>query len=460
MKPNHLLLAPLASALLVFLMLSRGVNDAAAYTAGITMITAWWWATEALPIPATSLFPFAAFPLFGVLTHQQAAAGLGAHVILLLMGGFLMAKGLERCGAHKRFALIILHAVGTDGIRRVVFAFMLAAAMLSMWISNTATCLMLMPIALASLGHLRNEQLTIPMVLAIAYACSIGGIATLVGTPPNVVFAGIYEQAVGQEFGFLRWMQTGLPVVIVGLPIACLWLTRKLSSADGHGVKIELPEIGQWSTDEKRVVAVFSLAVVLWITRSEPFGGWSGLIARPGVGDSTVALLGAFLMFLVRSNKGGGLLDWKTAATIPWGVLLMFAAGITIARAFVESGLSDLLGVYMGSVIELLPLYALLILICISITFITEINSNVATTTLVMPIFAAAAAATGTAPELLMVPAALSASCAFMLPVATAPNAIAYATELVTVRQMIREGFTLNLIMAVIISCICYLLLR
>lgn len=452
---NHLVIGPVVAVALYLMMRHSGVAYPASITAAITLLTAWWWATEALPIPATAFLPFAGFPLAGVISHKTAAAGLGSHVILLLMGGFVMAKALERTGAHERFAMLILRAVGTRTNKQLILAFMLAAAFLSMWVSNTATCLMLMPIALASLAQIHNPALTKPMILAVAYACSIGGIATLIGTPPNVIFAGIYEEVVGREFGFVEWLRVGVPTVIVLVPIAWLWLTRSVKGR----CQVELPTDDVWSTDQKRVVCVFALIVFLWVFRVEPLGGWSGLVGLTTVGDSSIALLGALLMFVVRSTKGGGLLDWETAVTIPWGVLFMFAAGITIAKAFFESGLADIVGVGLSGVISSLPLFLVVLFICLFVTFMTELNSNVATTTLIIPILAAAAEATGLPHALLMVPATISASCAFMLPVATAPNAIAYATNRLTVQDMIREGFGLNILLATAISMICFIVL-
>lgn len=455
MKNPNLLIGPLAATALFVILSANSVAYAPAITAAITLLTAWWWATEALPIPATSLIPFAAYPLAGVITHKQSAAGLGSHVILLLLGGFIMAKALEKSGAHERFAMLILRLVGARSNRQLVLAFMLSAAFLSMWVSNTATCLMLMPIALASLAQIKNPAMTAPLILSVAYACSIGGIATLIGTPPNVIFAGIYEEAVGKEFGFLEWLRIGLPVVLVILPMAWLWLTRGVSG----NCSVTLPPKQAWSIDQKRVVMIFGLVVFLWVFRAEPFGGWSGLLGVATIGDSTIALLGAALMFVVRSEKGDGLLDWPTAVTIPWGVLLMFGAGITIAKAFFESGLAELIGAGLSGVVGSLPIYLVILLICLFITFLTELNSNVATTTLIIPILAATAAATNLPPELLMIPATISASCAFMLPVATAPNAIAYATEQVSVRDMMREGFGLNILLAFTISGLCFVLL-
>ncbi|WP_353414850.1 SLC13 family permease [Arenicella sp. 4NH20-0111] len=452
---THLFVGPLLAALLYWLMNASGVSTPASATAAITLLTAWYWATEALPIPATSLIPFALFPVFGVLNHKTAAAGMGSHIILLMLGGFLMAKALEKSGAHRRFAIMILRSVGQNSLKRLILAFMLAAALLSMWISNTATCLMLMPIVLACLNQIEDPKLSTPLILSVAYACSIGGIATLIGTPPNVIFAGVYEEISGGEFGFLDWMAIGGPIVIILLPVAWAWLSRNVSGS----CPIALPDLPDWQQDEKRVVAVFSLVILLWVFRSQPFGGWTGVLGLSGIGDATVSMLGALMMFAVRSEKGDGLLDWPTATTIPWGILLMYGAGITIAKAFFESGLAGLIGTHFSAGIGGFHPLLIVLLVCLSITFFTELNSNLATTTLVLPILAAAATSTGLPIELLMIPATISASCAFMLPVATAPNAIAYATEKISVKQMMREGLLLNLLFAGLIAGLCYLLI-
>lgn len=452
---KHLILGP-SSAIIVFIIMAQSdINLKASATAAITLLTAWWWATEALPIPATALVPFTLFPIAGVIDHKTAASGLGSHIIILMLGGFLMAKALEKSGAHERFAIAILNLVGPNSVKKLVAAFMFTGAFLSMWISNTATCLMLMPIVLACLKQINNPKLNAPLILSIAYACSIGGISTLIGTPPNVIFAGIYEEITGQEFAFIDWMRVGIPIVFCLLPICWLWLTRNINGP----CMVNLPSISPLTKDEKRVILIFALIVCLWVFRQQPFGGWTGLLKLDGIGDATIAMLGAILMFVVRSEKGQGLLDWHTAKEIPWGVLLMFAAGITIAKAFFASGLADVIGGGLSSVMQGLPILLIMLIICLSITFFTELNSNIATTTLVLPILAAAAAKHGIAPQLLMIPAAISASCAFMLPVATAPNAIAYATDKIHVDQMMREGLALNLMFALPISLICYLLL-
>ncbi len=454
MNNKIIIWTPIAAlALCFYLFTQTSLPKEVIYTLAVTLVTAVWWVTEALPIPATSLIPFVAFPLLGVLSHKQAAAGLGAHVILLLMGGFMMAKGLERSGVHQRFALIVLRAVGHGSTARVLFAFMFIAAFLSMWISNTATCLMLMPIALAVLKQLDDDwHLAAPLLLGIAYACSLGGIATLIGTPPNIIFAAVFEQATGQEFGFLRWLLLGLPVVALGLPAMALWLARHCKQP----ITVELPASQPWSVEEKRILAVFGVVICLWIFRTEPFGGWGTWLDMNEAGDSTVALLGAALMFIVPGRPGQRLLDWPTAVEIPWGILLLFASGITLATAFSESGLSQLMGDQLAAVTVLYPPFVFTLILALVVSFLTEVTSNTATTTLLMPVLSAAAIASDMPPELLMIPAAMSASCAFMLPVATAPNAIVFGSGKVRIKQMMHEGVMLNLILALVVAGVCY----
>jgi len=424
-----------------------------AVTFSITLLTAIWWVTEALPIPATSLVPFVLFPLFGVLTHKEASASFGAHIILLIMGGFMVAKGLEKSQLHKRLALNILQFVGARGGKMLVLAFMISGASLSMWISNTATTLVLMPIALAVISQLPDKRMALPIILGVAFSCNIGGITTLIGTPTNLVFAGVYEEISGDEFGFLRWVTLGLPVLLIGLPLIWLWLTRNIAGQ----IAVEVPSPGAWTTPERRVSWVFLCIVLLWVFRLEPFGGWSGLFNIKTAGDSTVALLGVLLMFLVPSGaaKGDRLLDWKTAVNIPWDMLLLFAGGLTIAKAFQVSGAAALIGGQLSGVTEIHP-FLLMLAVCLVVSFLTEITSNMATTSLLMPVLAAAAVGADLPIELMMIPATMSASCAFMLPVATAPNAIAYGTGHVHIAEMAREGVVLNVIMAVVVSTVCY----
>jgi sodium-dependent dicarboxylate transporter 2/3/5 len=434
---------------------AAGLANAAAWCGAVTALCAVWWVTEPIPIPATSLIPFALFPITGVLDHKQVATAYGHSLILLLLGGFILSKAMERSGAHRRLALGMVRMVGGVGGRRLVLGFMVASAVLSMWISNTATTLMLLPVALAVLEQPDDDALAVPLLLGMAYAASVGGIGTPVGTPPNVILMGVYSERTGQEISFLAWMKIGVPVVVAMVPIIWLWLTRGMSGAHA---KLELPDAGPWTVAERRVLVVFAITAVAWVTRSEPFGGWSGLIGAPGVGDSTIALAAVVAMFLVPDGRAGRLLDWESAAKIPWGLLLLFGGGIAIARAFGASGLSTALGAILSALASW-PVLLMLLAICLSVTFLTEVTSNTATTSLLMPILAAAAAAAAVDARLLMVPAAISASCAFMLPVATAPNAIVFGTGRFTTRRMAGEGVFLNLAGALAIALVCYVTL-
>ncbi len=450
-KPLTLLLGPVSGAMLGLGLAAAGVDQKICWTAAITLNTAVWWIFESIPIPAASLLPFAAFPLAGVLTHQQASAALGNPVILLLFGAFVLSKAIEKSAVHERFALAMIRVVGGRGGAGLVLAFMITAATISMWISNSATVVMLTPMAIALLARSNDPRLAVPLLLGIAYGASVGGTGTLIGTPPNVIFAGVYLQATGEEFGFLRWMKTGLPVVLLAIPIMALWLTRNLAGAQ----PITPGEPGPWRAPEARVLIVFGLTILAWITRSEPFGGWSGWLDIASIDDSTVALAAVVVMFLVPDGQGGRLLDWDTAVSIPWGMLLLFAGGICIAAAFTASGLSTLIGNGLAG-LSALPVLVLILVICLAVTFLTEMTSNTATATLLMPVLAAAALGTGIAPELLMIPAAISASCAFMLPVATAPNAIVYATGRLTIARMAREGLVLNILVALVVTAVSY----
>ncbi len=429
-------------------------SPAACITLGVTVWTVIWWIFEPIPIPATSLVPLALLPMFGVLTPQQVGAAYGHPLVLLLMGGFLLATALEKSGAHRRIALAMVRSFGGHSSRRLVFGFMAASAVLSMWISNTATVLMLLPVAIAVLDSSDDEALGTPLLLGIAYGASIGGMGTPIGTPPNVVFMGVYEETMGQAISFPQWMAWALPVVIVLLPLAGLWVTRRLSYVG----EVSLPQVGTWRTAERRVFIVFALTALAWITRSAPFGGWSTWLGVPYSNDAIVAFLGVVTLFLVPNGEGGKLLDWDTANRIPWGMLILFGAGIAIASAFMSSGLSNTIGAYLEE-LSTLPLLLMIAVICLSVTFLTEVTSNTATTTLLMPILAAAAIGAETDPKLFMIPAALSASCAFMLPVATPPNVITFSTGRFSVQTMAREGLAVNLLGTLVISLMTYTLL-
>lgn len=454
---------PIVALLAASLMWQSGFDSPAAITLGVTTLCIIWWVFEPIPIPATSLLPLALLPLLGVISSAQVAQSYGHPLILLLLGGFILSTALEKNGAHRRIALTMVRAFGGQSSRRLVFGFMAAAAALSMWISNTATTLMLLPVAMAVLKDADDPLLATPLLLGIAYAANIGGIGTPIGTPPNIIFMGIYEETLGQSIGFAQWMAWGVPVVLVFLPLTALWLTRRLNH-EGH---VTLPEVGPWQTKERRVLTVFALTALAWITRREPFGGWSEWLNVPYSNDAIVAFLAVVALFVIPANRRTDdeaeelrprLLDWDSANRIPWGMLILFGAGISIAEAFTSSGLSGSIGAALTGLASL-PLFLLIACICLAVTFLTEATSNTATTTLLMPILAAAAIAAAIDPRLFMVPAAMSASCAFMLPVATAPNVIVFSSGHVPINTMVREGLALNFTGALVISSLCYLLL-
>ena len=444
------MLGPALACLTYLLLQLSGWDHLACYTGAISALCATWWIFEPVPIPATSLIPIALLPLFGVLSHAEVGASYGSPLVLLLMGGFILSTAMERSGAHLRVALYMVNLFGGSSSRRLVMGFMAAAATLSMWISNTATALMLLPVALAVIERSKDPKLAVPLLLGIAYAANIGGIGTPIGTPPNLIFREIYQQTTGEEVLFLTWMSWGVPAVLMLTPLAAFWATRHLT----HQGQVEMPVVGQWQTDEKRVFTVFVLTAVAWMTRGQPFGGWSTWLDLKGANDASVALVAVVCMFLIPNGKGERLLDWETAAKIPWGMLILFGGGIAIAKAFVVSGLSAALG---NALVGITTWHIIFIIgvICLTITFLTEMTSNTATTALMMPILAAGAVAAGIEPALLMVPAAMSASCAFMLPVATAPNTIVFSTGRFTTMKMVREGLVLNFIGLTVITLIC-----
>ena len=454
LKRLSLFVGPAAALALTLGMMAMGWAQQGAMAAGLTLLCALWWIFEPIPIPATSMIPLGVFPLLGILDGKQVAQAYGDPLILLLMGGAMLSKAMEKSGAHRRLALLMVNFFGAQDQRRLVFGFMVASAVLSMWVSNTATTLMLLPVAYAVLesNNSTSKKLAVPLFLGIAYASSIGGLGTPIGSPPNVVFLKIYAEATGVNIGFGQWMLWALPVVLLMIPLAGLWMTRNLD----RGEPLLLPEVGDWRTEEVRVLVLFALTALAWITLREPAGGWSGWLNVPSANYAAVALTSVVLMFVLPNGSGGKLLDWESASSIHWGVLLLFAGGIAIAKAFAVTGISEAIGQSLSGVTRL-SIIGIIVIVALSVTFLTEITSNTATTTLLMPILAAASLGAGFEPAILMLPAALSASCAVMLPVATAPNAIVFGTGKMTVEQMVREGFTLNLIGVTVITAVVYL---
>jgi sodium-dependent dicarboxylate transporter 2/3/5 len=437
-------------------------------TAAVAVLMAAWWMTEAIPIPATALLPLGLFPILGVLSPGDASAPYANEQIFLFMGGFLLAVTMEKWGLHKRIALRIMAAVGTSP-NRLVLGFMLATAFLSMWISNTATAAMMLPIAIA-VGEMFRPQdqegpyeFGIALMLGMAYAASIGGVATLIGTPPNAILAAASNEILGVQIGFIQWMGVGLPLVALMLPLTWLLLTRVLYppgdlSGDAHRIiEAETVALGPANRGEKITGAVFVLTALAWVMRSEKtiegvtipgLQTWA-----PNIGDATIAMTAAALLFMIPVNwrKGEFTLDWPTARKIPWGVLVLFGGGLSLARAMDQSGLAAWIGGAVAS-LDAVPVILIVAFVAALVVFLTEVTSNTATATMAMPIMAGAATGLGIDPLLVMSSAALAASMAFMLPVATPPNAIVFGSGYITIPQMSRAGFLLNLCAIVLIT--------
>lgn len=427
---------------------AAGMPATFAITVGLTAWVALWWLFEPIPAPHTALLPLAALPLLGVLDAKAVAEAYGNEVILLLGGGFMLSAAIERNGAHRRLALWMLRLTGGASGRHVLWGFVLAAGLISIWISNTATTLLLVPVALAILAdYPERRRLAAPLVLGIAYAASFGGLGTPIGSPPNLIFRSVYEKASGDEISFVDWFAYGIPIVAITLPLLALWLGRGLRDLP----PASLPALTPIAAAERRVLAVFGLVALAWIFRTDPWGGWKTWLGLPGASDASVALLGALAMGLVPDGKGGHLLDWDTAERIPWGTLVLFGGGIALASAFGNSGVSAWAAERLVLLREL-PLPLMLFGLCLGVTLLSEIASNTATAALLMPILAVAAAAAGVDPLWFMLPAALAASLGFMLPVATAPNAIAYGTGFVDNRRMLREGWLMDVMGVAVVA--------
>ncbi len=439
----------------------EGVPPEAWKVLGVALWMAFWWLTEALPISVTALMPLIVFPVLGLFDFKTSAAPYAHPLIFLFMGGFIIAKAIEAWNLHRRIALLIVRVFGTRP-DYLIGGFMLATAILSMWVSNTATTVMMLPIATSIIGVLNEKEdpqiaanTTTALLLGIAYSASIGGVGTLVGTPPNALLAAFAQNQFGIEIGFAKWMTIGLPVVFIMLPLTWLLLTRvtcpvarrPIPGAD-EVIKAEIEALGPMSIEEKRVLAVFTLTALSWLCRPLI------TMAFPGIGltDSGIALIGAVALFIIPAGKGNGtsLLTWQRAVTLPWGVLLLFGGGLSLAGAISKSGLAETIGSSLTGLAGF-PTIVLVAAVTSLIIFLTEITSNTATTAVFLPIVATVAVGAGIAPLELIIPVALAASCAFMMPVATPPNAIVFASEKLTVAQMAKAGFLLNLIAITVI---------
>jgi sodium-dependent dicarboxylate transporter 2/3/5 len=461
--------------LLVFIVMQilpapDGLSSEGWSVAAIVSLMAIWWATEAIPVAVTALLPLALFPLIGIVSFKEAAIPYANPNIYLFLGGFMLALAIERSGLHKRMALHMIIAAGSSG-PKLIAGFMTIAALISMFVMNTSTTLMLLPIGLAVCSVVSN---TIPgltkreityfdtsLMLGIAYAATIGGMSTLVGTAPNIVFSAFMQETYGIEISMIDWMTLGVPLAIVMLYSAWLVLTKYVfptsfitSSETKQYLKNMLNEQGPLSKDEIKISIIFGLTAIAWMLRTvlDNYQMFSGLT------DAGIAIISAILLFMIPSTSNKGeLLDWSDSDKLPWGLLILFGGGLSIAAQINSSGL----GIWIGeglSVLSTVPPIFLILAVAALIIFLTEVTSNVATTSTFLPVFGAVAVGIGVLPVSLTVPVCLAASCAFMLPVATPPNAIVYGSGKFTIATMMKEGFALNIIGIVVVTLFAYYL--
>jgi len=454
-----LLLGPALFLLFLLLPLPQGMSPAAQHVAAVTLLMAVWWISEAIPIAATALLPIVFFPLLGVMSTAQTTSAYANHLIYLFLGGFLIAMAMQKWNLHRRIALHTIRLVGVS-LSRTVLGFMLATAFLSMWISNTATAMMMLPIGMAVIathnrGGEEDKGFGPALMLGIAYAASIGGVATLIGTPPNAILAGILEKTTGTTIGFAQWLGLALPLSLLMLAIAWFYLTHLAYPVSGATaantralLRDELRQLGPTTKEEKWILLIFLAVASAWILRGLVEAAW-----LKGVGDATIAMAGATLLFLIPSDwrRGEFLLDWQSAVKLPWEIIILFGGGFTLAGGFAASGLTEWLVSQLG-LLQGTPPWLLIAAVTLLVIFLTEVTSNTATATIVLPVVGALAGAMGMAPTALMIPAAIAASYAFMLPVATPPNAIVFSSGAITIPQMARAGLWMNLIATVVIT--------
>lgn len=466
-----LYLGPASFLIIQFSFSSPDLNPQAQAMLGMTLWMAIWWITEAMPIAGTAILPLILMPLLGLLKIDAVSANYMHPTVLLYMGGFLLATGIEKWNLHKRIALNIINLLGTD-LRRIVLGFILATGFLSMWISNSATALMMLPIGLAVVGQFKEQlgnsheslasHLGKNIMLGIAYAASIGGMATLIGTPTNAILSAVVKEMYDYSIAFDEWMLFGLPFSLILLGICWYYLVsfgnplpKNFRLGDAKSVvNQQLKSLGKITFEEKIVLAVFGLVCFSWITRSF-------FLAKliPGIDDTIIVLIGVVLLLLLPSSRSGErILDWKTAEKIPWGVLILFGGGLALAEGFKETGLAEWIG-QKFTLIEGVGFFVLLLIIISSVNFLTEVTSNVATASMLLPILASVAIKLDLHPFGLMVGATLAASCAFMLPVATPPNAVVFGSGYLQMKDMVKAGLWLNILSILIITLMIYYIL-
>ena len=468
------------AAFLIILFVDFGADGhAQKLTAATAALMAVWWIFEAVPLAVTSLIPLVLFPLLGLLSGKDTADAYINSTIFLFMGGFIIALAMERWDLHKRIALNLISFFGKTP-SQIVLGFMIASAFLSMWISNTATAVMILPIGLAIIYKLeeqfgeKSKYFSVALMLGIAYSCSIGGIGTLIGTPPNLVFQRVYSINFPQEeaIHFGNWILFAAPLAVLMLLISWLIINKvfyKLPAdmkIDRAVIREEKAKLGKISYEEKAVLVIFILTALLWIFRQRldlgffSIPGWAEVFSIPAyIDDGTVAVSMGLLLFLIPSghkeSEKDRILNADVIRKIPWEIILLFGGGFALAEGFVATGLSELIGQQFSSLAGM-PTYLLILIICLVITFLTELTSNTATAQIILPILASMSVQLQIDPVLLMVPATISASMAFMMPVATPPNAIVFSSERIKVHQMARTGFVLNIIGALLISVYVY----
>ena len=445
-----------------------GLNDTAWKVAGVVVLMAVWWATETVPVAVTALLPLALFPILGVTSFKEAALPYANPNIYLFLGGFMLALAIEKSGLHKRLALRMIIASGSSG-PMLIGGFMTIAALISMFVMNTSTTLMLLPIGLAvctvisdtipGLSDREKKFFDISLMIGIAYAATIGGMSTLVGTAPNIVFSAFMQETYGIEISMIQWMTMGVPLATVMLFSAWIILTKYVfpttfitSNETKAFLKNMLNEQGPLTKDERKISIIFGLTALAWMFRTllDNYELFSGLT------DAGIAIISAILLFMIPSSKNKEeLLSWKQSDKLPWGLLILFGGGLSIAAQINSSGL----GIWIGeslSILSQVPPIILILCVAALIIFLTEVTSNVATTSTFLPVFGAVAIGIGILPVSLTVPVCLAASCAFMLPVATPPNAIVYGSGKFTIATMMKAGFFLNLIGIIVVTLFAY----
>ena len=434
-----------------------------------TLWIAIWWITEAIPIAATSLLPIVLFPLTGALDVKSTAASFGHPYIFLYAGGFIIAITIEKWNLHRRIALNIINFIGTD-IKSIILGFMVATAFLSMWISNTATSVMMLPIGTAIVIQLKDNPQTKEnettifgkaLMLAIAYSASIGGMGTLIGTPPNLVLAGVVQETYGIEITFAQWITFGLPLSVLLLFICWQYLVRfaftfeqKKFPGGRAEIRKHLQRLGVMSFEEKSVLVVFTLTALAWISRSfllQPL--------IPNLDDTIIAVAGALVLFVLPAKvEKRQLINWEEAVKLPWGVLLLFGGGLAIAEGFQSTGLATWIGGQM-TLLQGINIILLILILIAAVNFLTEITSNLATTAMILPILASMAVTLNVHPYLLLAGATVAASCAFMLPVATPPNAVVFGSGYLTIPDMVRAGIWMNVLSIILLTILTYFFL-